>query len=70
MKSHENIILGLFFADEDNLVFDNIKYSDKFTDMKINDIKMLSYKFLGPVFLTAAISTLTPSPFKCATKST
>ncbi|MCK4370653.1 MAG: hypothetical protein KAW03_06270, partial [Candidatus Lokiarchaeota archaeon] len=54
MKSHENIILGLFFADEDNLVFDNIKYSDNFTDMKINDIKMLSYKFLGPVFLTAA----------------
>ncbi len=56
MKSHENIILGLFFADEDNLVFDNIKYSDNFTDMKINDIKMLSYKFLGPVFLTAATS--------------
>jgi len=54
MRSHEKIILGLFFADEDNLVFDNIRYSENFTDMKINDIKMLSYKFLGPVFLTAA----------------
>ena len=54
MRSHEKIILGLFFADEDNLVFDNIKFSENFTDIKINDIKMLSYKFLGPVFLTAA----------------
>ena len=56
MKSHEKIILGLFFANEDNLVFDNIRFSENFTDMKINDIKMLSYKFLGPVFLTAATS--------------
>ncbi|MFX1364757.1 MAG: hypothetical protein ACFFCE_17530 [Promethearchaeota archaeon] len=54
MRSHEKIILGLFFADEDNLVFDHIRYSENFTDMKINDIKMFSYKFLGPVFLTAA----------------
>ena len=50
----ENIILGLFYADEDNLVFDHIKYSEKFSDMQINDIKMLSFRFLGPVFLTAA----------------
>ena len=50
----QDIILGLFYADEDNLVFENIKYSEKFNDMKINDVKMLSYKFLGPVFLTAA----------------
>jgi len=50
----EDIILGLFYADEDNLVFDKIKFSEKFNDMKINDIKMLSYRFLGPVFLTAA----------------
>ncbi len=50
----EDIILGLFYADEDYLVFDNLRYSENFTDMKINDIKMLSYKFLGPVFLTAA----------------
>ncbi len=50
----QDIILGLFYADEDNLVFDNIRYSENFSDMEINDIKMLSYKFLGPVFLTAA----------------
>jgi hypothetical protein len=50
----EEIILGLFFADEDNLVFENIKYSENFSEEKKNELKMLSFKFLGPVFLTAA----------------
>jgi len=50
----EEIILGLFYADEDNLVFDNIKCSDDFSEEKRNELKMLSFKFLGPVFLTAA----------------
>ena len=50
----EEIILGLFFADEDNLVFDNIKCSEDFSEERKNDLKMLSFRFLGPVFLTAA----------------
>ncbi len=50
----EEIILGLFFADEDNLVFENIKCSENFSEEKKNELKMLSFKFLGPVFLTAA----------------
>jgi hypothetical protein len=50
----EELILGLFYADEDNLVFDNIKCSDNFSEERKNDLKMLSFKFLGPVFLTAA----------------
>jgi len=50
----KEIILGLFYADEDNLVFDNIKCSDDFSEEKRNELKMLSFKFLGPVFLTAA----------------
>ncbi|MFW9874070.1 MAG: hypothetical protein ACFFG0_13260 [Candidatus Thorarchaeota archaeon] len=50
----EEIILGLFYADEDTLVFDNIKCSDDFSEEKRNELKMLSFKFLGPVFLTAA----------------
>ncbi len=49
-----DIILGLFYSNEDNLVFDTIKSSDEFDYMKINALKMLSYRFLGPVFLTAA----------------
>ncbi|MHA2129644.1 MAG: hypothetical protein ACW99L_06700 [Promethearchaeota archaeon] len=50
----KDIILGLFFANEDNLVFDSIKHSDSFSEERKNDLKMLSFKFLGPVFLTAA----------------
>jgi len=52
--NEENIILSLFYASEDNLVYDNIKCSDDFDEEKRNDLKMLSFKFLGPVFLTAA----------------
>jgi len=50
----EEIILGLFFADENNLVFENIKCSEDFSEDRKNDLKMLSFRFLGPVFLTAA----------------
>jgi len=53
MKATE-IILGLFYSDENNLIFDNIKYSESLSEDSINQIKMLPYKFLGPVFLTAA----------------
>ena len=53
MKAEE-IILGLFYADEDNLVFDKIKCSEDFSEEEKSDLKMLSFKFLGPVFLTAA----------------
>jgi hypothetical protein len=50
----EEIILGLFFADEDNLVFENVKCQENFSEDTKNNLKMLSFKFLGPVFLTAA----------------
>ena len=50
----ENIILGLFFADENNLVFESIRYSEKLSSDRKDSLKMLSFKFLGPVFLTAA----------------
>ena len=48
------IILALFFADEDNLVYDCIKFTENFDEAKRDELKMLSFKFLGPVFLTAA----------------
>ncbi len=47
-------ILGLFFSDKNNLIYDNIKYSEILSEESKNQLKMLSYKFLGPVFLTAA----------------
>jgi hypothetical protein len=54
-----DLILGLFYSDEANLVFDNIKVSESFMNElpKINreKLKMLSLRFLGPLFLTAKI---------------
>ena len=55
MKDDDRI-LGLFFSDKDNLVYDNIKFSESLSEDNKNQLNMLSYKFLGPVFLTAASS--------------
>ena len=53
---YDDRILGLFFSDEDNLIYDHIKFSENLTESNKNQLNMLSYKFLGPVFLTAASS--------------
>jgi len=47
-----NAILGLFFANEDEMVYDKIKISKDLTEERENNLKMLSFKYLGPVFLT------------------
>jgi len=47
-----NAILGLFFANEDEMVSDKIKISEELTEERENNLKMLSFKYLGPVFLT------------------
>jgi hypothetical protein len=53
---YDDRILGLFFSDEDNLIYDHIKFSENLTESEKSQLNMLSYKFLGPVFLTAASS--------------
>jgi hypothetical protein len=50
----ENIVLALFFANEDNIVYESTKYSEEFSEERRDALKMLSFRFLGPVFLTAA----------------
>jgi hypothetical protein len=47
-----NAILGLFFADQNEMVYDKIKISEDLTEDRENNLKMLSFKYLGPVFLT------------------
>ena len=47
-----NAILGLFFADQNEMVYDKIKISKDLTEERENNLKMLSFKYLGPVFLT------------------
>ena len=52
--SNADLILGLFFSDENSLIYDKIKYSKDLSAERIELIKGLSYKFLGAVFFTAA----------------
>jgi hypothetical protein len=49
-------ILGLFFSDRNNLIYDKIKFSENMSlsEKSKAKLKTLSFKFLGPVFLTAA----------------
>jgi len=53
MKDSE-FILGLFFSDEYSLIYDNIKFSEGLSQDAESNLKMISYKFLGPLFLTSA----------------
>ncbi len=48
------LILGLFFSDENNIVFEKIRFSKNLSEERKDEIKTLSFKFLGPLFLTAA----------------
>jgi hypothetical protein len=47
-------ILGLFFSDENNLIYENVKYLKYLPEDKKDKLKVLPMKFLGPLFLTAA----------------
>jgi len=47
-------ILGLFYSDQDNIIYDKVKFSESLSNERKNELSMLSFKFLGPVFLTAA----------------
>ena len=48
----KELILGLFYSDESNLIYD--KFSQDISEDLEENLKMLSYKFLGPLFFTAA----------------
>ncbi|TXT58194.1 MAG: hypothetical protein BAJALOKI2v1_420016 [Promethearchaeota archaeon] len=43
-------VLALFYSDENNLVFDTIKYNRQFSKEQIHKIESLPFRFLGPVF--------------------
>lgn len=48
------MLVGLFFSDENNLVYEKIINTNEIPEENVNQLKMLSFKFLGPVFLAAA----------------
>ena len=47
-------MLGLFYSDENGVVYDNMKLSENLTDNRKIQLKMLPFRFLGPVLMTAA----------------
>ncbi|MBN1803207.1 MAG: hypothetical protein JW891_16975 [Candidatus Lokiarchaeota archaeon] len=51
--SRNDIILGLFYSDINNLIHEKIKNSEKLSQERYDQVKMLPFKFLGPVFLTS-----------------
>ncbi len=52
--NESNTILALFFSDESNLVFEEIKYEEELTIEQKSKLKMLPFQYLGPIFMTAA----------------
>lgn len=50
----KDLILGMFYSDTNNLIHDSIKSSEQFSPEIREQIKMLPFKFLGPVFLTSS----------------
>ena len=41
-----DIIVGLFYSNENNLIYDQIKYSEDFPQERVEEIRTLSFKFL------------------------
>ncbi|MFX1280649.1 MAG: hypothetical protein ACFFA3_14835 [Promethearchaeota archaeon] len=53
MESLE-LLLGLFFSSENNIIFEHIEVSRKILKEKKQQIKVLPMRFLGPLFMTLA----------------
>lgn len=49
-----NFILGIFYSDENNLVYENIEFSENLSEENKSQLRMIPFKFLGPIFLTAS----------------
>ena len=53
LSEGSDFLLGLFYSDEETLVYDNIKLSHSFSKEVIQELKAMSLKFLGPLFMTS-----------------
>ena len=52
LRKGSEFLLGLFYANEETLVYDNIKLSHRLSKEAIRGLKSISLKFLGPLFMT------------------
>ena len=53
LSKGSDFLLGLFYSDEETLVYDNIKLSHSLSKEVIQELKAMSLKFLGPLFMTS-----------------
>jgi hypothetical protein len=53
LSKGSEFLLGLFYSDEETLVYDNIKLSHSLSKKAIQELKSMSLKFLGPLFMTS-----------------
>ncbi len=49
-----DLLLGLFFSTEDNIVYEKIDLSTRLSEENIKQIKLLPMRFLGPLFMSHA----------------
>lgn len=54
MMRGSNNLIGLFFSDENNLVYKKIQHFLDISEQKATELEMLTFKFFGPVYMTAA----------------
>lgn len=52
LRKGSEFLLGLFYSDEETLVYDNIKLSYNLSEESIRELKSMSFKFLGPLLMT------------------
>ena len=55
LRKGSEFLLGLFYSDEETLVYDKIKLSYNLSQESIRELKSISFKFLGPLLMTRAL---------------
>ncbi|MFX1326674.1 MAG: hypothetical protein ACFE91_00830 [Promethearchaeota archaeon] len=55
LRKGSEFLLGLFFSDEQTLVYNNIKLSYDLPKEIVQELKLMSLKFLGPLFMTRTL---------------
>ncbi len=55
MAKGSEFLLGLFYSDENTLVYDNIKLAHNLSKKALQDLRSISFKFFGPLFMTTAM---------------
>ncbi|MFW9773605.1 MAG: hypothetical protein ACFFBY_13195 [Promethearchaeota archaeon] len=55
LSKGSEFLLGLFYSDEETLVYDKIKLSYNLPEESIRELKSISFKFLGPLLMTRAL---------------